>query len=62
MKNCPCVVLAAHKHTRERIRDWLAQLDQECTFVDTAEDLLTHPQLDACPLVVTHINKRPVMC
>lgn len=61
MKNCPCVVLAAHKHTRERIRDWLAQLDQECTFVDTAEDLLTHPQLDACPLVVTHINKNETL-
>jgi class 3 adenylate cyclase len=57
MTNSPCVVLAARESTRERIRNWLAQLGQECTFLGTAADLLTHPQLDVCPLVVTHVTQ-----
>jgi hypothetical protein len=46
MANNPCVVLAAHKPIRERIRSWLAQLGQDCSFVGSAADLLTHPRLD----------------
>jgi len=57
MANGPCIVLAARKSARERIRAWLAQLGQECIFVSTDTDLLTHPQLDACPLVVTHLDR-----
>lgn len=53
----PCVVLAARKPTRERIRNWLAQLGQECTFVGTAAELLAHPQLGVCPLVVVHMSQ-----
>ena len=57
MTNSPCVVLAAPKPTRERIRNWLAQVGQECTFVSTPADLLRYPQLDVCPLVVTHMGQ-----
>ena len=55
--NSPCVVLAVSEPTLGRIRSWLAQLGQECTFVGTATDLLTHPQLDSCPLVVMHVSQ-----
>jgi adenylate cyclase len=58
MTNSPCVVLAARDPARERIRSWLAQLGQECIFVGTAADLLARPQLDICPLVVTHLDQR----
>ncbi len=57
MANTPCVVLAVRKPTRERIRNWLTQLGQECTFVSTTAELLTHPQLAICPLVVTHMSQ-----
>lgn len=57
MTDSPCVVLAVRESTRERIRGWLAQLGKECTFVGTAADLLMHPKLDACPLVVTHVSQ-----
>lgn len=57
MTNNPCVVLAARKPTRERIQNWLAQLGQECTFVATHTELLAHPQLATCPLVVVHLGQ-----
>jgi len=57
MKNSPCVVLATSKPARERIRNWLAQLGQECTFVSTPADLLTYPQLDRCSLLITHVSQ-----
>ena len=53
--NSPCLVLAPSRPARERIRDCLAELGQECTFAATAGDLLSHPQLEDCPLVVTHV-------
>jgi class 3 adenylate cyclase len=49
--NSPCLVLAPSRPARERIRDCLAELGQECTFAATAGDLLSHPQLEDCPLV-----------
>jgi adenylate cyclase len=57
MATNPCVVLAVRKPTRERIRNWLAQLEQECEFVSTPAELLDHPQLSVCPLVVTHMSQ-----
>ncbi len=52
-----CLVLAETQATRERIRDWLARLDQECTFVGTAADLLLHPELNGCSLLIMHISQ-----
>jgi len=57
MSDNPCVVLAACGPTRERIRDWLAELGRECTFVDTAADLLAYPRLDVCPMLVAHMSQ-----
>ena len=51
------MVLAESKRSRECICDWLAQLDQKCTFVSTVAELLGHPQLGTCPLVVMHISQ-----
>ncbi|MGE0114191.1 MAG: adenylate/guanylate cyclase domain-containing protein [Steroidobacteraceae bacterium] len=56
MKN-QCVVLAARKPTRERIQNWLAQLGHEATFVSNHVDMLSHPQLATCPLVVMHVGQ-----
>jgi len=57
MVNNPCLVLAAPGTIRERIRSWLGQVDQECVFVDAATELLGHPGLDTCPLVVVHVGQ-----
>ena len=57
MANNPCVVLATSQSARERIRNWLAQLGHECSFVSTPADLLTYPQLDLCSLLVTHVSQ-----
>lgn len=57
MANNQCVVLAARKPTRERIQNWLAQLGHEVTFVSSHVELLAHPQLAICPLVVMHVGQ-----
>lgn len=57
MTNSPCLVLAAHKPIRERIRNWLAQLGQDCVFAASAAELLAHPRLRDCPLVVVHVDQ-----
>lgn len=61
MTDSPCLVLAESKRSRERIRDWLAHLDQKCAFVSTVADLLGHPQLGVCPLVVMHVSQPVVL-
>jgi adenylate cyclase len=61
MVNKQCMVLAARKPTRERIRHWLAQLDHDAVFVSTPDELLAHPQLPTCPLLVMHIGLRETL-
>lgn len=61
MASISCVVLAARKPTRERIRYWLEQLGHDCEFVSTAAELLVHPQLAFCPLLVVHMSNMEVL-
>src|ERR1043166_7260959 len=56
MANNQCVVLAAREPTRKRIRNWLTQLGYDAVFVNKPAELMAHPNLAACPLVVLHVN------
>lgn len=57
MANNQCVVLAARSATRQRILNWLTQLGHDAVFVSKPAELLVHPQLATCPLVVVHMGE-----
>jgi adenylate cyclase len=56
MANNQCVVLATREPTRKRILNWLTQLGYDAICVSKPVELLAHPQLSECPLVVLHVG------
>lgn len=51
-----CLALAVRKPTRQRIENWLAFSDHELLWVNSVDELLSHPELDQCQLVVLHLS------
>lgn len=56
-----CLVLAVRKPTRQRIENWLEQLEHDAIFVNSAAELLAHPQLVSSPLIIMHIGNNEVL-
>jgi class 3 adenylate cyclase len=56
MTNTQCLVLATREPTRKRILSWLAQLGYDAIFVNKPIELLSHPHLAACPLLILHVG------
>ena len=52
-----CLALAAHPLTQQRIVGWMQRLGHTVQFVSTPAELLAHPELATCPLVIVKIFK-----
>lgn len=61
MTSKQCVVLAARKPTQERIHHWLSQLGYEFVAVGSHLELLAHPQLAGCPLLIMQVEQDEVL-
>jgi class 3 adenylate cyclase len=59
--NNTCLGLAVAKATRQRIEHWLQLNDHQVVWVNTASELLAHPELDSCPLVFMHLTNVEIL-
>jgi class 3 adenylate cyclase len=59
--NNKCLGLAVRKPTRQRIEHWLQALDHEVVWVESAAELLAHPELDTCQLVFLHLGQTEIL-